>query len=206
MNDAPAGFPPLLEDALRFAAAAHAGQTRKSTGVPYLTHPAAVALLLARHGWTDDATLAAALLHDTVEDTAATAAQIAAAFPPPVPEHVAALSERKRDAAGEPIPWADRKSEHLTRLAAAPVAVRAVALADKLHNLGTVRHDLAAGEPVWERFNAPRETILEHAATFVDRVAGNEPRLASLAGAVRGELTCLSREASSSPAIGPAGM
>ncbi len=99
-------FSPLVERALRIAARAHHGQNRKQTDCPYIAHPAAVALILQRAGFDDDAILAAAVLHDVVEDTDYSAEQLAADFPQPVPEYVAALTERKFDAAGEKRPWA----------------------------------------------------------------------------------------------------
>ena len=153
----PDPFPPLLDAAVRFAAAAHAGQVRKGSELPYLTHPLAVMTILARAGWGGDADLlAAAALHDVPEDTAATPADLAAAFPPRVCALVAGMTERKRDAAGAERPWEARKAGHRARLAAGPPALRALALADKLHNLRSLEADLAADPAAWGLFNAPR--------------------------------------------------
>jgi GTP pyrophosphokinase len=66
----PEGDVDLITRAYEVAAEAHEGQLRK-TGDPYISHPLAVALMLAEHG-LDEATVAAALLHDTVEDTPVT--------------------------------------------------------------------------------------------------------------------------------------
>ena len=154
--------PPPPPDATRFAAAAHAGQTRKGSGEPYVTHPLAVMTILCRTGWGHDVELlAAAALHDVLEDTAVTEAELTEMFPPRVVELVAALSERKRDDAGAKLPWETRKAEHRRRLSAAAPAVRALALADKLHNLRCLEADLAEGKEVWPLFNAPRERWLE---------------------------------------------
>ena len=60
-----------MEEAMRFAAGAHAGQSRKGSDTPYFEHVAAVALILDRIGYPEDV-LIAGLLHDVVEDTAAT--------------------------------------------------------------------------------------------------------------------------------------
>ncbi|MEM9702459.1 MAG: HD domain-containing protein [Planctomycetota bacterium] len=147
--------------AVRFAADAHAGQTRKGSGEPYLTHPLGVMTILAGSGWADENLLAAAALHDVLEDTAVTTVDLAERFPPRVCELVEALSEKKRDADGRKIPWETRKAEHRSRLATAEPAVRALALADKLHNLRCLEADLAAGADVWALFNAPRERWLE---------------------------------------------
>src|SRR3954466_5525933 len=78
-----------LEDAYRFSEAAHAGQTRQS-GEPYISHPLAVAEILA--DWhLDGQTLIAALLHDVTEDTAVTKDEISDTFGKPV-----ARSEERR--------------------------------------------------------------------------------------------------------------
>ena len=168
-------FPPLLERAARFAARAHAGQVRKSSGLPYVTHPLAVSALLARSGrGGDEELLAAALLHDVLEDTAATPADLAAAFPPRVCELVAALSERKRDDAGAKLPWETRKAEHRARLAAAGPDVRALALADKLHNLASLREDLHEGRDPWPLFNAPKARWLEVTRATVEALRCGE--------------------------------
>lgn len=178
-------FSPLLERALRVAADAHRTQSRKGSTVPYITHPLGVILLLLKAGWTDDCLLAAAILHDTLEDTDYTVARLEAEFESPVPQYVAALSERKRDAAGNLRNWRDRKLEHLQQMAAAPQAVCAIALADKLHNLATMQYDLHAGEDVWSRFNSPREDVLWYHQAMIAAAAGDDPALEPLAAQCR---------------------
>ncbi len=66
----------LLQKALEFATVAHNGQVRKYTGEPYVNHCIEVVEILKQHGVTDEATLCAAMLHDTVEDTEVTFQQI----------------------------------------------------------------------------------------------------------------------------------
>jgi len=80
---------PLIDASLAFAARAHAGQTRKATDIPYIVHPVGVMLILIEAGENDPEGLAAALLHDTVEDTEVTLAQIQEAFGARVAEIVA---------------------------------------------------------------------------------------------------------------------
>ena len=192
-------FSPLLERAVRFASEAHRHQMRKGSTVPYISHPIQVAWLLVRAGFTDEALLAAAVLHDVVEDCGVTLEELRQEFSPAVAEIVAKLSERKYDEHGRRRSWEERKREHLAELAAAPLAVRAVALADKLHNLETTALDLSAGEPVWERFNAPRERLLEYYREAIDRCAGGDAELAGLAAACRAALHRLApQEASAS--------
>lgn len=180
-------FSNLIERALRVAATAHEGQYRKGSRLPYITHPVAVMLILEQAGFTDPHLLAAALLHDVVEDTVYTAGQLAAEFPAPIPEYVAALTERKHDADGAPRSWRNRKEEHLVHVAAAPLPARAIALADKLHNLSTILYDLeqgdslAARDAIWSRFNAPRADLSWYYRFMIAAAEGSSPELAGLA-------------------------
>lgn len=178
----------LLETALRTAAVAHREQVRKCSDVPYVTHSAAVALILARFGFTDEELLAAALLHDVVEDTDVTLEELATQFPSATIEAVAALSETKNGTDGRLRPWEDRKAEHLRHIAAAPLAARAIALADKLHNMETMRLDLAAGTLSLSAFRAPPERLLWYYQSMIDAAAGDFLQLVPLAGACRTSL------------------
>lgn len=178
-------FSPLLEQALRVAARCHADQTRKGGDVPYLTHPAAVAMILARAGFGDEAVLAAAILHDVVEDTDDSLADLQRDFPPTVVEYVAALTERKQDEQGNKRDWESRKRDHIAEIAAAPLPARAILLADKLHNLATMLYDIEHGTNIWERFNAPYERIRWYYSAIVEAASQGEPPLAPLADECR---------------------
>ncbi len=151
---------PLLEQALRVSAIAHAGQTRKSSTLPYFSHPAAVALILARAGFDCEFILAAAILHDSVEDTSVDEASLRSQFPAEVCDIVLGASERKTDSDGRQRPWRDRKTEHIDIVRQASMETRAVILADKLHNLHSMLADLERGEELWSRFNAPQKDVL----------------------------------------------
>ena len=174
-------FSHLVEHALRTAARAHQDHCRKGTDLPYLTHPVSVALLLVRAGFVEDELLAAALLHDVVEDTSVTLEQLAAEFPPLVIEYVAGLTERKLDDSGVRRSWQDRKADHLAHVATAPQPIRAVILADKLHNLGSMVFDLRGGERLWDRFNAPPDRVLWYLREMVAAAHQHEPILDGLA-------------------------
>jgi (p)ppGpp synthase/HD superfamily hydrolase len=169
-----------VERALRWAATSHHGQFRKASAVPYLEHLAGVALILARLGF-DDETVIAGLLHDLVEDTGATAQEVEARFGAGVAETVQHCSEVKLDAAGRKRPWIDRKRDHLAALADAPIAARAVVLADKLHNLLSIELDLREGRAVWPNFNAERALVLDYYRTTLAQLGTDDPRLVHLA-------------------------
>jgi (p)ppGpp synthase/HD superfamily hydrolase len=154
------GFSPRLDAALVFAARAHREQVRKGSDIPYIIHPVQVSLILLRHGFDEDLAIAG-LLHDTVEDTDASLADIAAAFGDEVRDHVAAVTEEKTDDGGERRPWRTRKQEQLDHLARAGARVAALKAADALHNSASTLADLRrAGREVWNRFNAPVEDSL----------------------------------------------
>ncbi|MDX9910983.1 MAG: HD domain-containing protein [Phycisphaerales bacterium] len=87
---------PIWHTAAEFAARKHDGQRRKDRVTPYFSHPCRVALTVAAvFGFEDDERLAAALLHDTLEDTLTDYDDLAEAFGPAVTEMVAALTDNK---------------------------------------------------------------------------------------------------------------
>ena len=174
-------FSPLVERAMRAAAQWHRTDVRKGSDIPYITHPASLALILVQAGFNEENTLAAALLHDVVEDTECTLDELASTFPPTVVEYVAALSEGKLDERGEKRSWQVRKDEHIAGVVSAPIQVRAIVLADKLHNLATMCHDAQIGPDFWDRFNSTPERILWYNRTMVEQAAGSDQSLQPLA-------------------------
>jgi (p)ppGpp synthase/HD superfamily hydrolase len=152
-------YSPILDRALGLAASAHRTQERKSSGVPYIAHPAHVAVILIKHGFPEDAVVAG-VLHDIVEDTGVTLAEVEAQFGSAVASLVDQVSEQKLQG-GTKLPWLLRKQELLSRLShAAPLAV-AVKSADALHNCQTLLADLRTqGESVWRHFrSSPDEQL-----------------------------------------------
>ena len=148
--------------------------------MPYISHPASAALLLLRGGIDDDEVLAAALLHDVIEDTDCLLETLAREFPPRVVHLVATLTERQHDHDGCRRTWHERKTEHLEHMAVAPWEARAIALADKLHNLGSMVFDLENGEELWSRFSAPPEKVLWYHRAMVEAAGQDDPHLSPL--------------------------
>ena len=144
----------LVTRAVIFAAEAHDGAVRKGTTLPYIVHPMEAAAIAA--GMTDDPeVIAAAILHDTVEDTDATREQIEAEFGPRVAALVASESENKREDQKAEDTWQIRKQETIDHLRlTTDLDVKILSLADKLSNLRALHRDyLALGEELWNRFN-----------------------------------------------------
>lgn len=171
----------LVAGALELAREAHAGQVRNgSGGMPYIEHPQAVAALLAEHGFGDEV-LAAALLHDVVEDSETTVEDLRARFGEPVAGLVAVLSDDETIA-----DYRERKDEHRSRVAAADGDAFAIYGADKLTNVGMLRRTYAdQGEVIAEEFKVPLDLKLEvweADCALLRREAPQLPFLAELEG------------------------
>jgi len=144
---------PRLQAAITYAFQAHAGQVRKGTEVPYVSHLLAVCALVLEAGGDEDLACAA-VLHDVIEDCGAEhEAVIAARFGPAVAAVVRACSDT--DVLPKP-PWQTRKEAYLAHLEAAEPEVLLVSCADKLHNARAIVTDLRTHGPgMLARFNAP---------------------------------------------------
>lgn len=119
-----------------FAEAAHAaiGQVRKYTGEPYIEHPKEVARLVMSTGWYTDEMLAAALLHDVVEDTKITLDMIKYRFGAAVAHYVDALTEREYPGLNR----AQRKALEAERLGGCCREVQTIKLADLIDNAESI--------------------------------------------------------------------
>jgi (p)ppGpp synthase/HD superfamily hydrolase len=148
---------PLVRAAYQKAGSAHAGQIRNgSGGMPYIEHPAAVAARLDSHGYGEDV-LAAALLHDVVEDSDTKVEDLREEFGDRVAELVAALSD---DETIED--YRERKDEHRARVRRFDGDAFAIYGADKLTNSSALHLALEReGDPVRGEFKVPLELKLE---------------------------------------------
>ncbi len=143
----------LVRRAYAFAEAAHRGQRRKD-GRAFIAHPVRVARLLASRGY-DEEVLAAALLHDVVEDTSVTLGDVRARFGTRVAELVAWVTENPELPAGE------RKRAYRDRLRRSPHAARAICAADKVCNLADLR-EAAGNDQVLARFDGGLDAQVRH--------------------------------------------
>ncbi len=143
----------LVEEALQFAAQVHYGQYRKGGVIPYVSHAIEVSGLV--HKMTDEAhVIAAAALHDVVEDTEVTLKELTERFGPDVTHIVEYVTEDKRKELPAHETWKQRKTEAIASYASAPHDAKRIALADKVSNLRASAKDHAVlGDKMWEKFN-----------------------------------------------------
>ncbi|MDP9365458.1 MAG: HD domain-containing protein [Chloroflexota bacterium] len=179
-------FSPRFGEALVYASRLHAGQVRKGTTVPYISHLLAVTSIVLEHGGGEDEAMAA-VLHDAVEDQGGrgTRAEIRHRFG----EKVTAIVDGCTDAETVPKPpWRERKEAYVAHIGHAPPSVRLVSAADKLHNARSIVADYRQlGEALWDRFRGGREGTLWYYRALADAflAAGVTPLTAELERTVR---------------------
>ena len=158
----------LLLKALAFAAHKHRDQRRKDADAsPYINHPIALADVLVNEGHvTDFEVLCAALLHDTVEDTATTHEELVDAFGSRIARIVAEVTDDKR------LPKAERKRLQIEHAPTLSPEAKLVKLADKICNL----RDVAENPPAsWDL--ARRQEYFDWAREVVNGLRGTHPGL-----------------------------
>ena len=144
----------VLDRAILFAVKAHSGTERRGKGYPYIVHPMEAVEIVATMT-KDQELLAAAALHDTVEDTGVTVDQIREEFGDRVAELVASESDEMPTGVSEEDSWHARKQAAIDRLARASHDAKMVALGDKLSNMRAIARDYAVqGDALWNLFHA----------------------------------------------------
>ena len=162
MSDDPAD---IVEIARDFARARHEGQLRDEGG-PYFTHPEAVATILREHGHADPELIAAAYLHDVVEDTDTSIEEIRASFGDKVAGLVSEVTrEKPPDSTFE-----QRQRALLQECRQMSQDARTIKLADRLHNLSTMNR-------AWPRWKIER--YLNATNDLLDILADAEPAIAA---------------------------
>ena len=206
-------FPLLVERAIEVAAEWHDGTYRKGrwtdpcvsdpggtpSRVPAMAHVTAVAMTVQRAGWSDE-TIAAAFLHDTLEDAnrhggTLGRAALVALVGEPVVRIVEAVTEPKRDDLGAWLPWRVRKEAYLDSVAAGPPEAVAVSLADKLHNAYSMASSLEAGIDIFTSAAGrrglsagPAEQRWFFEAVLAESQSVDDPRLVPLRARLRAEV------------------
>ena len=155
-----------FERALLFATQKHAGQIRKGTPAPYISHLMGVTGLVLEAGGDEDLAIAA-LLHDVVEDCggAPMLREVRRRFGKRVAHVVEGCTDTDQDP--KP-PWRQRKETYIKRLRTADADVRLVSAADKVHNARHILTDYyEVGEAIWERFSGKREGTVWYYRTLL---------------------------------------
>ncbi len=173
------GYSDPINHALAFAAKHHDRQVRKGTRLPYLTHPANVALILTRYD-RDEPTVVAGILHDVVEDCVRGGfthqmleQRIGEKFGADVLDTVLRVTKRQVDDVGVELSRDEQKEDYLARLGSASESALWVCAADKLHNANTILSDLrrtVEPDTVWSRFNAGKEGTVQWYRDVLDRL------------------------------------
>ena len=144
----------LLDRAIVFAVRAHAGTERRGKGFPYIVHPLEAVEIVATMT-SDQELLAAAALHDTVEDTDVTIEEIRTEFGDRIASLVDSESDVMPSGVSEEQSWHARKLAAINRLEQASHDAKIVALGDKLSNMRAIARDYTVqGDRLWSLFHA----------------------------------------------------
>jgi (p)ppGpp synthase/HD superfamily hydrolase len=162
---------PLLKRAFDHAAVWHRNQKRKYPGadVPYVSHIAGVAAILARHGF-DDEVVAGGALHDVLEDCGVSRQELATLFGSRVADLVVAMSEPDKS-----LPWEERKRQYVERFAAAPWDAQAIGVADKIDNFASLLVCAADHGDPWSQLKRGRDVQMAQFETFARVLARLPP-------------------------------
>ncbi|MBI5401065.1 MAG: HD domain-containing protein [Candidatus Yonathbacteria bacterium] len=161
-----------VQKAIRFSIKTHEvyqKQKRKGKDIPYITHPLAVGLILARSD-ADEDTIIAGILHDTIEDSVpekkATKEMIAERFGENIATIVESVTEQNKA-----LPWEKRKSEALEHIKKFSHESLLVKSADVISNASEIVADFDdVGDEVFAHFNAPRDRILGHYRAVISAI------------------------------------
>ncbi len=190
------GYSDAINHAFAFAAKHHDRQVRKGTKLPYLTHPANVAVILTRYG-RDERTVVAGVLHDVVEDCMKDGytrqmleQRIGEKFGADVLETVLGVTHRHLDDDGVELSTEERKEDYLARLSDANESALWVCAADKVHNSNSILSDLRRTEDpdsVWSRFKAGKAGTIKWYRDVLNRlveIGFDEPIVGELRASV----------------------
>ena len=143
----------IVDQAIIFASKAHFGQKRKGKEVPYIVHPLE-AMAIVASVTSEPELIAAAVLHDVIEDTKYTYEDLRAKFGKRVADLVEAESDEEVEDKDHAKSWKERKIEGIEKLKNASRDVQIIALGDKLANIRDMWRDyITVGEKLWERFH-----------------------------------------------------
>lgn len=172
----------LIYKAIQMAIKAHEHQLRKLDNEVYVAHPIEVGVILAKHNLPDEVIIAG-ILHDTVEDTSLTLAQIESEFGSCVAAYVKLCSELNKSD-----PWKKRKLDYLEHLKHAPIDVLYIVCVDKLTNIQSIQRNFEVyGSAIWQKFNAGYEEQKWYYEAILERLSpiSDHPLYKALQSAIR---------------------
>ncbi len=174
---------PRFDQALQYATVIHAGQKRKGTEIPYISHLLGVASIAMEHGADEDETIGA-LLHDAGEDAggAFRINDIRQRFGPRVADIVLSCTDTLESPKPE---WRERKEKYIAHLSKASASARLVSASDKLHNARSLLLDYRIhGDDIWAKFKGGKDGTLwyyrELVKTLRDADDGENRRIVEL--------------------------
>lgn len=181
---------PRYTQALKVAAEAHEGQLRKGTVIPFITHPVAVAALVARHGGDEDQQIAG-LLHDVLDDAGDFWISRVQEFGDRVLQIVRGCTDSVPKSLRPKPGWSEGKRRYLEHLVHASADLLLVAACDKLHHLQSIQLDLLeSGAATLNRFRGGREGTLWYYESLVEIFTARHVRVA---GAFRAEFLAMKK-------------
>lgn len=149
----------LLDRAIIFATKAHHGTERRGKKFPYIVHPLEAMAIVATIT-NDQEMLAAAVLHDTIEDTDVTYDDLEREFGHRVAELVASETDVKDGAGGKRLSWHERKQRDLENLSRCTRDEKIIAIGDKLSNMRAIARDYhTIGDEVWNMFRVKEKSV-----------------------------------------------
>ena len=164
-----------IEKAVAFATKAHAGQYRTATDRPYILHPIETMAIITRLVRYDEDLIAAAVLHDVVEDTSVTLNRLEKEFGPRVSGLVASVTEDKMRKMPPEATWRARKWQTIFNLRKADRETKALVLADNLSNLRELkRNHEKYGDMIWEHFNQKDKKMQEWYFKEIEKIVSKE--------------------------------
>ena len=156
----------VISKAIDFASIAHEGQYRRIANpppIPYIVHPLTIAINLIKHNCSDEV-VAAAILHDTIEDTKITYEQIEQNFGREVADLVSYVTELDKTHL-----WEERKGRYIEHLKSAPLDAIFISCADKLDNIRSLKKSISRwGELAWLPYSRPRADQKQFFHSLVD--------------------------------------
>lgn len=146
--------PSLIEKAMRVAVRAHLGQTRKESDLPYIGHPFMVAFKLVKYNFSD-VVIAAALVHDVLEDTDFSKEELQKELGDEVTNIIEKITY------GKSLSWEEKRKKYVEVVRGSSEGVKAVSVADKIHNLESILIAYQEqGHDLWKKFTHGKEKKL----------------------------------------------